>query len=93
MPDNKAEQQKLNRARAEIAGALGDTRYIAVNTSQDVYAARRAKELVNVGNGGLDDVRRVLIDLRNDFTMYATATGNSTAIRRRDSLATLLENF
>jgi hypothetical protein len=93
MSDNKVQQQKLNRARAEIAQALGDMRFLAVNTSQDIYAARRAKELVNAGNGGLDDLRGVLIDLRNDFSMLAVATGNSTALRRRDSLTTLLESF
>jgi hypothetical protein len=93
MPDNKAQQTKLNRARSEIAQSLEDLRFLAVNTSQDIYAGRRAKELMNAGNGGLDDVRRVLIDLRNDFTMLATATANATACRRRDSLAQLLETF
>jgi len=92
MPD-KAPQQQLNRARAEIAQSVEDLRYIAVHTSQDIAAGRRAKELVNAGNGGLDDVRRVLIDLKNDFSMLSVATGNSTALRRRDSLATLLESL
>ena len=93
MPDNQAEQQKLNRARAEIGQAVEDLRYIAINSSQDIYAGRRAKELLNAGNGGLDDVRRVLIDLKNDFSMLSVATGNSTALRRRDSLTALLETF
>jgi hypothetical protein len=93
MPDNKAQQQKLNRARAEIAQSLEDLRFLAANTSQDIYAGRRAKELLNAGSGGLDDVRRVLIDLKNDFSMLSVATGNSTALRRRDSLQQLLDTF
>src|SRR5215831_4531543 len=95
MPDkaDKAQQLKLNRARAEIGQAVEDLRFLAVHTSQDIYADRRARELLNAGNGGLDDVRRVLIDLRNDFTMLATATANATACRRRDSLAQLLETL
>jgi hypothetical protein len=90
MPDKA---QQLNRARAEIGQAVEDLRYIAIHTSQDIYAARRARELVNAGNGGLDDARRVLIDLKNDFSMLSVATGNSTAMRRRDSLTSLLESL
>ena len=52
---------------------------------------RRAKELVNAGNGGIVEVRSTLSQLKHDFDHLAIATANSIAIRRRDSLATLLE--
>ena len=42
MQENKT-QQRLNRARAEIGKAVEDLRYLAVNTSQDIYAGRRPK--------------------------------------------------
>ena len=93
MPDNKAQAQKLNRARAVIGQAVEDLRYIAINTSQDIYAARRARELLDAGNGDLDDLRPVLVQLRRDFRHLATAAANSSACRRRVSLVILLENL
>ena len=94
MADNqRVQQQKLDMARAEIQRCLIDFDFLGRRTSQDIYINRRAKELLNAGNGGIDELRRTLWQLKHDFDHLAVATANSIAVRRRDSLATLLETL
>jgi urease alpha subunit len=91
MPD-KAQQQQENRLRAEISAAINDLHFFAIHSS-DLYAARRIKELVNATSGGRDELKKHATQLRHDFDYMVIATGNATAVRRRDSLQQLLDTL
>ena len=83
----------LNQARREFEKALIDLRDIGHATNQDPYTNRRYKEIITSSNGSQEELRATLAQLKRDFDYLVTATANTAAVRRRDSLATLLETL
>jgi len=83
----------LNEARRQFEKALIDLRDIGHATNQDPYTIRRYKEIINSSNGSPAALRATLAQLKRDFDYLVVATANSAAVRRRDSLATLLETL